>query len=204
MKYPENIRAIAGLNPDYLGFIFYPSSKRYCEPELEQEYIKTLDSAIRTIGVFVNASFREIMDKVNHYALDGVQLHGEEDPELCEKLRLQGLLVIKVFSIAETFDFTYTEKYTDVCDYFLFDTKTPEFGGSGKTFSWEILSHYKGPIPFFLSGGLGEDHIHALKNFKHPMFYAVDINSRFETAPGQKDDEKVKGFINNIRHEIHG
>ena len=92
-----------------------------------------------------------------------------------------------------------TESYAGLCDYYLFDTKTSAYGGSGKQFDWEIVKSYTGETPFLLSGGIGPDSIPALKEFKHPMLAGYDLNSRFEIHPGIKDIPLLKEFIQQIK-----
>ena len=102
---------------------------------------------------------------------------------------------MKAFQINANFDFKQLESYLSTVDYFLFDTPTPNYGGSGKSFNWEILKKYNYNIPFFLSGGINENHIEELKQLNIPQLIAIDINSKFETEPGLKNTEQVKQFI---------
>ncbi len=134
IKYRANIQEVAALQPDYLGFIFYEKSPRFCNGELPE-----IPNTIAKVGVFVNAPLSEILNKIKAYNLQLVQLHGEESPEICEVLRLINIKVIKTFSIDDTFDFETLRPYEPVCDYFLFDTKGKHYGGNGTTFNWEIL-----------------------------------------------------------------
>jgi phosphoribosylanthranilate isomerase len=109
--------------------------------------------------------------------------------------------VIKAFSISERFDFEKIKAYESLWGYFLFDTKTPQYGGSGKKFDWNILDAYDGNIPFFLSGGITMDDIGNIKEIRHPRLYGVDLNSKFETEPGLKDMELLKQFIKQLNDE---
>ncbi|MDR0714160.1 MAG: phosphoribosylanthranilate isomerase, partial [Bacteroidales bacterium] len=153
---PGNISAIAGLQPDYMGFVFYPPSVRYAGA-LDPAVVRALPSGILKTGVFVNASEQVIKDTVKQYRLDFVQLHGSESPDLCRAIRkIAGL--IKAISVESANDIVHlTPVYCSVADYFLFDTKTRWMGGSGKQFDWSALAAYTGDIPFFLSGGIGPD-----------------------------------------------
>ncbi len=195
MKHPQNIADIAALQPDYLGFIFYEKSKRYVgqghTPALP------LPKGIKKVGVFVNASLEYILKKVEKYNLNLVQLHGEETPNFCQNIQKNNLnlKIIKVFSIAETFDFTQLEPYKPHCDYFLFDTKGKEKGGNGFTFNWNILKNYDNEKPFFLSGGLSLENIGEVRNLSNLNIIAIDVNSGFELEPGLKDVEKIKKLI---------
>lgn len=189
MKYRANIQEVAALQPDYLGFIFYEKSPRFCNDELPE-----IPNTIAKVGVFVNAPLSEILNKIKAYNLQLVQLHGEESPEICEVLRLINIKVIKTFSIDDTFDFETLRPYEPVCDYFLFDTKGKHYGGNGTTFNWEILKKYPSQKPFFLSGGIGLEEISKLKQLNLPI-YAVDVNSKFETEPGLKNSNACKKII---------
>ncbi|MCJ8211099.1 phosphoribosylanthranilate isomerase [Mucilaginibacter sp. RS28] len=190
LKETENIKAVAALQPDYIGFIFYPRSPRY-NPELSAEALKSLPLNIKKVGVFVNAGTEDVKEKIAQYGLDVVQLHGSESPEECAVLKSEAE-VWKAFGVDENFDFANLEAYKGAVDYFLFDTKTKEHGGSGRIFDWNILENYRLDVPFFLSGGLSPENIKNVKELKHPQFFGVDLNSRFETEPGIKNTEQLK------------
>jgi phosphoribosylanthranilate isomerase len=100
--------------------------------------------------------------------------------------------------VDENFDFETTLPYEKVANYFLFDTKTENHGGSGQKFNWSILDKYNGHIPFFLSGGIGPDDVNGILEINHPKLTGVDLNSGFEDEPGVKNIEKLKTFINQI------
>jgi phosphoribosylanthranilate isomerase len=199
MKYVENIRATAAIHPDYMGFIFYPPSPRYVD-DLDPAVVKQLPNTICKVGVFVNESIETMIETTFKYHLNAVQLHGDESPSICETLRKEGLQVIKAFRIATTSDLQAAALYQNTCDFLLFDTKTVLFGGSGKKYPWNILQSYTGHVPFFLSGGIGTDDMGRLQTFHHPLLYAVDVNSRFETSPGQKDVSALNHFINQLKN----
>ena len=193
MKFLGNIQAVAALHPDFMGFIFYPRSPRYAEP-LDISALNALPSSIKKIGVFVNENLENILTIVYKYKLDGVQLHGTELVGMCKELREAGLIVIKAFPIAEAYNFKVTKAYEGTCDYFLFDTRTDTYGGSGVKFNWKMLDEYKGETPFLLSGGIAPDDAEAILKIKHPKFAGVDLNSKFEISPGLKDVELLKQF----------
>ncbi len=197
MKFPENIQAVAALKPDFMGFIFYPKSPRYAEP-LDNASLNALPESIKKIGIFVNENLENILTIVYNYKLDGVQLHGTELVGMCKELRETGLIVIKAFPIAEAYNFRVTKPYEGVCDYFLFDTKTDAFGGSGVKFNWKMLDEYQGETPFLLSGGIAADDAEAILKIKHSKFAGIDLNSKFEVKPGLKDAELLKGFIKEL------
>jgi phosphoribosylanthranilate isomerase len=193
MKYPDNIRKLSELKPDFIGFIFYDQSKRFIGDGLNISKLN-VDESIEKVGVFVNASIKYILEKLKKYSLDLVQLHGNESPEFCKELQQQSIKISKAFQVDENFDFSELASYYDVCDYFLFDTKTKLYGGSGKKFNWQVLEKYDNKKPFFLSGGIALDDIAEIKKLKNLNIYAIDINSKFEIEPGLKDIEKIKQF----------
>ncbi|MDR3339321.1 MAG: bifunctional indole-3-glycerol phosphate synthase/phosphoribosylanthranilate isomerase, partial [Candidatus Symbiothrix sp.] len=197
MKHPSNIAELSQLPIDMMGLIFYEKSPRYAG-DLDADALRVIPENIWKIGVFVNASETKVLDKVERYDLQAVQLHGNETPEYCKKMKEKGIVVIKTFQIAEPEDFTYCTLYNKYCDFFLFDTKTPQYGGSGKKFDWQILSAYTGKTPFFLSGGIGLEDAEFIRNLNFPGLYAVDLNSKFEILPGTKDIEKIKTFLTTL------
>jgi phosphoribosylanthranilate isomerase len=178
---------------DFIGFIFAEQSPRFTQQA-------TPSFGKQRVGVFVNASLETIRLAIDEHLLTAVQLHGDETPEFCTQLP-NNILVIKAFGIQTTADLEVTSAYSHVVDYFLFDTKSDQRGGSGKTFDWEILAHYKGPRSFFLSGGIGMDTLVSLKQFDHPFCIGYDLNSCFETAPCVKNVALINTFIQQLQHE---
>jgi phosphoribosylanthranilate isomerase len=199
MKYPENIKDIALLNLDYLGFIFYPESKRFVGDDFELLDSGELTGNIEKVGVFVNESNAIIEKVVEQYSINSIQLHGNESPHQCQDLKEKGYNVIKAFSITDRFDFSVLKEYELVTDYFLFDTQTTDYGGSGNSFNWQLLNQYNLSRPFFLSGGLGVHNIEQLLEFSHPMLHGYDFNSRLEIKPGLKDKELATLIIDKIK-----
>lgn len=222
MKYVENIQQVGALQPDYLGFIFYEKSKRNFEG-----IIPELPSSIKKTGVFVNEILAIVISMVEEYRLDAVQLHGDESVEYILELKAQlaerkelfieenkqitkkknqhfiaddAIEIIKVFGIKDTFDFDILKPYVVVVDYFLFDTKGKERGGNGTKFDWTVLKKYPFEKPFFLSGGIGlEDVVEVQKTIHSDLpIYALDVNSKFESAPGVKKIEELKEFKNSL------
>ncbi|MFD0964996.1 phosphoribosylanthranilate isomerase [Pseudofulvibacter geojedonensis] len=194
MKYQENINQVTEINPDFLGFIFYEKSSRFFDGE-----IPNLTKEISKVGVFVNASIEYVLDKVNHHHLDYIQLHGNETPEYCKKLKAKtNSKTIKVFSIKDEFNFTVLSQFEVICDYFLFDTKGTLPGGNGYSFDWSVLENYPSTKPYFLSGGIGLENVTDLQEFLSSpaaqYCYAIDVNSKFEIEPGLKDTTKLTEF----------
>ncbi|GAB6011988.1 phosphoribosylanthranilate isomerase [Viscerimonas tarda] len=202
MKYPENIRQLASLPIDLMGFIFYPRSPRYVAG-LEPGVLAAIPDRIKKVGVFVNEQPDRVFACMEKYKLDYVQFHGNESVDWCRltKARYPAVKIIKAFNVSGASDFEKTEAYSSVCDYFLFDTKTSQHGGSGQKFDWTILDAYRGNLPFFLSGGLSADDAELVKSLKHPKLYALDLNSKFETAPGLKDIALLGEFINRLKNK---
>jgi len=199
MRDPVNITEVASLEPDYLGFIFYPQSKRYIG-NLPAAVLKAIPETICKTGVFVDEQLHQVQEYILKYKLSAVQLHGDECPNYCKALKKQlpAVSLIKAFGLNENFDFRILKPYQKVVDYFLFDTQTPERGGSGKSFNWSILRNYTLDVPYFLSGGIGLESLEDLQLLNEKHLYAIDVNSRFETAPGLKNIEKLTEFKNKL------
>lgn len=193
MRDPQNIDAVVAAGADLIGLIFYEKSKRNIDAAAGERLRENLPQ-VKKVGVFVNEQVEIVRKRIVEFALDFVQLHGEESVEYCENLRAAPGKIIKVFSVGSDFDFAETDKYEAVADYFLFDTKGKQRGGNGVKFNWDILQNYRGKTPFFLSGGIGEEDADAVRGLDHPMFFGVDVNSGFEIEAGVKDARSVKRF----------
>ncbi|WP_432410016.1 phosphoribosylanthranilate isomerase [Rasiella sp. SM2506] len=205
----SNTAEVAALQPDYLGFIFYESSKRNYTGK-----IPTLLKSIKKVGVFVDAPLDFVIEKVTNFKLDVIQLHGNESPEYCMEIKQQlkalpsgeglggDLHIWKVFPIKNTFNFETLKPYEDVVDAFLFDTKGKEKGGNGYTFNWDVLKEYPSQKPFVLSGGIGLEEISAVKEILETNLpiMAIDVNSKFEVKPGLKKIKTLQDFINSIKN----
>jgi len=199
MKHPDNILEVAALLPDYMGFIFWEKSARYFDGVIPE-----LPKSIKKVGVFVNETTAIIFEKVSKHDLQAVQLHGHESVAFCEELRKilpKDIEIIKVFSVQDEFDFGILEPFEAVCDYFLFDTKGKLPGGNGTTFDWKVLENYPSTKPFFLSGGIGLEELEAVKEIikTELAVYAIDVNSKFETAPGLKNLKLVTELRENLQ-----
>ncbi len=201
MRDPVNIREVSELSPELMGFIFYSGSPRRADKILNPGVLEDLQPSIIKTGVFVNEAIGSIIRTVRKFNLNCVQLHGNETPELCMKLKDEGLCIIKSFSIKKNHNFKPCEDYILSTDYFLFDNSGSGYGGSGVKFDWTILDKYKFEHPFFLGGGISLSDSGILKEIKNPAFYGIDLNSRFETAPGLKDTGILRKFIEEIRQK---
>jgi len=199
MRDPENIRKLSQLDINWMGMIFYPQSPRYILKDNNNFQFSILNSQLKKVGVFVNATLEEMKEAASQFKLDYLQLHGNESPDICYALQKRGYAIIKVFSVASIEDMEKTKAYEGRADYFLFDTKCNEYGGSGRLFDWSILHTYKGKTPFLLSGGIQPESIEAIRNFQHPQLAGIDLNSGFETAPAMKDIPLLSSFIQEIK-----
>ena len=189
MRDAENIRAVEALGVDWMGFIFWPGSRRYVAERPSYLPVKA-----KRVGVFVDADMAEVMQKVEEYALDIIQLHGTESPEYVAQLadlighpsplnshfspHASRLSLIKAFNIATAEDLKQTKAYEGLADYFLFDTKCKMPGGSGQQFDWSILSAYDAPVPYLLSGGIGPDDAERIKAFANPQSSILNPQSK--------------------------
>lgn len=198
MRDPLNIQGVSELEPDFIGFIFYEKSPRFVGPGLK---IPDINKKIKRVGVFVNHGVDFIAGQSAKFGFEYVQLHGNEPPSLCIQLKDRGLKVIKAVSIDSRIDFEAAAQYVECIDYFLFDTKSPSYGGTGKTFSWSLLKSYGLAVPFFLSGGLNPDNIDEAFSIDNEFLYALDLNSGFEIAPGKKDILKLKTVFNQLNQQ---
>ena len=200
MREPKNIEQVAQLGVDMMGFIFYPKSPRYVSYVLARS---DADRKVCRVGVFVNDSIPEILDKIHSFSLNAVQMHGNESRELCEQLSEANgdIKIIKAISVSNAGDIQKYKEYVGAVDYFLFDTKCKTVGGSGQQFDWQVLENYDGDVPFILSGGIGPEDVERIRNFHHPKCIGIDLNSKFELKPGLKDVEKLNTFLENIENK---
>ena len=194
----NQIQELISLNVDFLGFIFYEKSPRFVLNHLSLKEIAEIPH-FGKVGVFVNESIKAIVEITTESQLDIIQLHGNENEKFILQLRQilgNNIKIIKVIRIGnQSFDElqkTINQQPSTV-NYLLFDTDSKTFGGTGKTFDWQILNEIEIPIPYFLSGGISLENIHQLSTINHQPL-ALDINSKFETEPGSKDLEKIKIF----------
>ncbi|WP_265429316.1 phosphoribosylanthranilate isomerase [Chryseobacterium sp. YIM B08800] len=218
------IRELVALKVDFLGFIFYEKSPRYVLNHLNLNEISEIDHQGK-VGVFVNENADKIIEIAEKADLNFIQLHGDESDDFILELRKKlkpEVRIIKVIRIGnqksevrikieKVFGSAQTDnQQQSTINYLLFDTDSKAFGGTGKTFDWNILNEIEIPIPYFLSGGISLENIEELKNFvkvnlhenktltKLNTPFALDINSKFEIEPGNKDLEKIKEFLSLI------
>lgn len=200
MRDSGNIAAVAGLHPDYMGFIFYPPSPRYCN---YPDAIGSIPEDIIAVAVTVDMSERDIIALTHRYGFKAVQLHGSETPELCRRLRGRGLTVIKAVSVKGMESLGCIRDYEGSVDMFVFDTASSSKGGSGRKFDWTLISDMDIKTDFLLSGGIGPEDADAVLSFSHPHYAGVDLNSRFEIVPGIKDAGMLEKFVRSIFSDRH-
>lgn len=208
IKYKENLKELVELKPDYLGFIFYKKSKRFMVDSLAPIDLGGILPEIKKVGVFVNEEIPSLLKLINQYQLDVIQLHGDESPEYVKDLKkllnlnTNSIEVFKAFGVDELFDLNKLNDYKQYCDYFLFDTKTANYGGSGKKFNWDVLLEYDNEVPIILSGGIDVEDIEEILDMKKLNIHAVDLNSKLEIEPGLKNLEKAKAAIKTVRVRV--
>ena len=206
---PCDIEAVNELKPDYIGFVFAKKSKRYVTPEKAMELKKMLDPSIEAAGVFVNEDVNTVAELLNSGVIDIAQLHGDEDlayvtalHKILVEQKVRTPRIVRAISVSSRSSVLKAMMWDGYVDGILFETPTNGYGGSGESFDWSLLSSYRGRTPFFLTGGIGPNSLEALKEFEHPMWLGVDLNSRFESEPGVKDVELLKPFITELREAI--
>lgn len=186
----EEAQFVASLGPDAIGFVF-AESKRRVKPELVKEIISTLPPFIQKVGVFVNEDIEKVRELYHTCGLSMVQLHGDESSDYCASLELP---IIKALAVKNEAEVKRAAEYK--VQAILLDTFMPGMpGGTGRCFSWELVTTYQGP-PLIVAGGLNAENVtEAIKLLKP---YAVDVSSGVESN-GKKDFQKVKDFIKNVR-----
>lgn len=211
MRDADNIRDISALGVDMIGLIFYPPSPRYVQQfssgaGIIPDYAPDMGKTPLRVGVFVDDMPQNIVTRVYNYKLDYIQLHGNEPRETLENLRATidpdikpKIKIIKAISVSSAEDIKKYKEYVGAADLFLFDTKCKTVGGSGEQFDWQVLQAYDGDVPFLLSGGIGPDDAERIKNFHHPKYIGIDLNSKFEIEPALKDVEKLKQFLVKVK-----
>ncbi|MCW3168355.1 phosphoribosylanthranilate isomerase [Chryseobacterium sp. 09-1422] len=194
----SQINELVALKIDFLGFIFYEKSPRFVLNHLSLDEISKINHQGK-VGVFVNETVEKIVGISEKADLNFIQLHGDENEEYIVRLRQilkETIKIIKVIRVGnmKSEAVIEVEKISNLksqISNLLFDTDSKAFGGTGKTFDWNILNEIKVPLPYFLSGGISLENVDDIKNLKQKPF-ALDINSKFEIEAGVKDLEKIK------------
>lgn len=185
-------QAIAQLGATALGFICVPTSPRYINPQQIRLIVEQLPPHIDRIGVFANASLEQICQVTAEAQLNGVQLHGSETPQECDRLRqcLPGVEIIKALRVKTPATLEQAEHYRGRVHTLLLDAYHPnQLGGTGQTIDRTILAQFCPHYPWFLAGGLTPDNL--LEALQHLQPDGIDLSSGVETAPGDKDLTKV-------------
>lgn len=209
----QQMHQLGTMGVEFAGMIFYHKSPRFVLKHLNGEMVKRAKLKVYKVGVFVNASYDEILNHVENFGLDMVQLHGDETPRFCEQVS-NYIQTIKAFRIGEDENIPWKVKdYYESCDMYLFDTapsNSPQgggtpllYGGTGKKFNWEMLKDVAINKPYFLSGGIEPTDAAAIKAFANEEtaknLFALDVNSKFEVSPGVKDMGMVRKFVEEMR-----
>jgi phosphoribosylanthranilate isomerase len=195
-EYSITVAAQSGAH--YLGFVFYPPSKRYISIEDAKKLQNAIPDHMESVGVFVDPSDEDLDKTLSEVPIDLIQLHGYETPERVIEIEEKfATPIIKAIHIKNRSDVSRVMDYDEICDFLLFDTKTDnEYGGSGKQFDWSLLEGLELGSPWILSGGLNENNITQALDYLTPS--VVDISSGVETTPGQKSTEKIQSFISKV------
>ena len=194
----DQIQELFSMKVDFLGFILYEKSPRYVLNHFSLKEISEIPH-FGKVGVFVNENIENVIDFSVKANLNFIQLHGDEDENYIVNLKNNlpfDIEIIKVIRIGNqtTEELQKTINHQpSIINHFLFDTDSKAFGGTGKTFDWQILNEIEISKPYFLSGGISLENIHQRSTINHQPL-ALDINSKFETEPGSKDLEKIKIF----------
>lgn len=199
----HQMHQLGEMGVEFAGMIFYHKSPRFVLKHLNGAMVKRAKLKVYKVGVFVNASYDEILNHTENFGLDMVQLHGDETPKFCEKVS-NYISVIKAFRVTDTDNIPWMIKdYTEAADMYMFDTMGAGYGGTGKKFDWQMLKGLNIGKPFFLSGGIEPKDAEAVKEFAKEEvakdLFALDVNSKFETSPGVKDMSLVRKFVEEVR-----
>jgi len=202
LKTPDALDAALEAGADFVGFVFFPPSPRNLGIEAARALGERVQRRAKKVALSVDATDNELERAIEALKPDMLQLHGKESPERVVAVRSRfGLPVMKALPIEQKSDLAPIRIYEKVADWMLFDGRAPREatrpGGLGKTFDWALLENLDLTIPFMLSGGLDAGNIaEALRITRAP---AVDVSSGVERAPGEKDPEKIRAFVQAAR-----
>lgn len=198
----KQLKELEDMGIDFAGLIFYEKSPRFAmKAGLTPDLLRKEHVRINRVGVFVNESIEKVLSIVDDWKLDMVQLHGDESPRYCEQISCH-VNTIKAFRIGKDDNLQYkTHPYQESADLFLFDTLGQQYGGTGEQFDWSLLHKASLMKSYFLSGGLDLEDADRLREFglRETMLFSLDVNSRFEISPGNKDMNKIKQFALKVK-----
>ena len=181
------VETAVSVGVDYIGFVFAPS-KRQVTVEQAIELAKFIPANVKKVGVFVSPNRTELLEAIEKVGLDLVQIHAQVADDLFENLPCASIQAVQVDGDGHVTN--------SQADYLLFDAPV---AGSGQTFDWGQLDTTELAQPFFIAGGLNEDNV--ARAIQHFSPFAVDVSSGVETD-GQKDHEKIRRFIERVKHGI--
>ena len=190
----EDARDAALLGADAIGLNFYPSSPRYIDPARAAQIIEKLPPFVTVVGIFVNhPDPQNLEDFAASLGLHAVQLHGNETPDYCSMI--QRVKVIKALRVDANFRVDTLRSYGS--GTFLLDASSPEqFGGTGKSFNWDLVFGANAFGSIIIAGGLNPENVSQAVSTLHP--FGVDVASGVESKPGRKDYEKMRRFIDSV------
>ena len=189
----EDALFAAEAGADALGFVFYEKSPRYVSSETVKKIISMLPPFVTTVGLFVNAGGEAIETTVRLSGINVIQLHGDETPEECS---FAPHPVIKAVRVKDAGSLAGVEKYP-VSALLLDAWNDQQYGGTGESFNWQLARNLTGQLPIVLAGGLNPDNVAEAIRVVAP--YAVDVSSGVEKSPGEKDHDKIRKFIQQVR-----
>ncbi len=190
----EDALAAVAAGADALGFVFYEKSSRYVAPLKVQRIVSELPPFVTTVGLFVNATAEKIIQTMTMARLTVVQLHGDESPEDCS---LDPYPVIKALPVKDAESLNGIDRY-QVTALLLDAWSGKQYGGTGRSFDWQLARHLTGRMPLILAGGLTPENVAEAIHVVNP--YAVDVSSGVEERPGRKDHHKINKFILQVRN----
>jgi phosphoribosylanthranilate isomerase len=198
----EAVATAARHGARYVGFVFYPPSRRNVTPELAAALAAVVPAGIVKVGVFVDADDASLAEVLERAPLDLLQFHGQETPERIAAVKRRfGKPVMKAIPVSAESDLARAPRYYGAADWLMFDAKPPKNanlpGGNGLAFDWELLGGRRWPVPWMLSGGLSADNLAQAVRTTHAV--AVDVSSGVERAPGIKDPDKIAAFLARAR-----
>ncbi len=194
----NNFQALSKLPVDILGMVFYSNSPRSVRPDNENMANTISGMPVKKAGVFVDEDLNQITKIARKFNLTHIQLHGNESPDTCRKLKNE-FKVIKAFRVGSRKDLEGIEQYKEVSDLFLFDTKGIQAGGTGVKFDWNLIMNLSLQVPYLLSGGIAAEDAERLAKLSLPGCVGIDINSCFEVKPGIKDISKVEYLLSKVK-----